>query len=1593
MKHKIILPTIVAFTLAFVPVKARAQTDAPIEIASGRTAFATPVTADNLDEAAWKQWIDGTEQAALKNMFGTEIPTGARHVIWTQGTRPDWTGVKFGDSKNSGVRHLRIGFKTPIAVGSLLVRGIVQPSVLKPGVDYPGDLNDDSQWIKARRLKRETRGEAVSGVESDAEEYPVWVLPPNTRTRALRFTHTSAPTDASYVGVLSSVLVLTERVANVAPQAQVWTSANEDKAALLNNNSNDGTWGAWDNGPEGAAQTVSPLKPETVVLTWPKAVSLRGMSTLWTGFGAAQVQTYAGKAGGDPRAATDADWKTLKNYEGLQSGYFQPIWSNWMDFGKNISTRAIRLVLTAPTQENHPHLNGNTKGGKRVWLGEVMALSPLGAAELQTAILPRMSTPIAPHAPIPIRFTLPFDGYVSLVIEDASGKRVRNLVSETPFPKGPNVAWWDGMDDLGRDTEAARHGLYHVPGTFVAPGAYRARGLYRKALDLRYEFSVYNAGTPSWETQDGTGGWLTNHTPSSSTLFVPANAQDPKSKPQVLLGSAVSEGGAGLAGVDLNGRKQWGRGWIGGNWTAAPFLAGDAGAGAMPNAYAYVGAAWEGELRLTALTPNGDQAVLSPTYKFPGATEQEKKDASALGGFAIHNGLLAATLPKQNQLLLIDAALHRQRALVALPDGRGVAFDKSGRMLALSGKRLLRYALPAALAPAVRLDTTNWMATASTHAEDAGKAFDADANSRWSTNETQAPGQSFSVDMKSPQAFSTIVLTTQADRDSPKSWELATSGDGQNWKTIATGEGKPTNTTITVPRTTARHFKITQTGTTTDSYFSINSIAAFDAAPIVAATTLSAPQVLTTDLEDPQSITLDDAGNIYVSDRGLSHQVKVFDSSGKLRRKVGHAGAPQAGPYDALHMNNPKGITVDANNRLWVSEEDYKPKRVSVWNPDGTFWKAFYGPAQYGGGGTLDSRDKTRFYYTGMEFKLDWKTGENHPANIIFRPGPNDLQLPDGYGTNGEPETPLYAQGRQYMTNCFNSNPTNGSSIAMLWLMRDNIARPVAAMGRANDWSVLKGDAFKARLPEGIDLKGDYWQNQALFAWSDANGDAQMQPAEVTIQKKSGVGSVTVMPDLSFVVSRVSGKAMRFASQKFTAAGVPIYDIDKGETLVEGAQEPVTSGGDQALVSSDGWTILTNAPQPFSPYGIGGVKGGKVLWSYPSLWPGLHASHEAPVADHPGQLLGTTRLIGGFVTPRAAPGSAQAGEAGPLWAINGNMGNMYLFTSDGLFVAQMFQDVRGGKLWTMPVAERNMKVNDVSLHDENFWPTMTQTDDGQIYLNSSQPNIVRIDGLESIRRLNAIPVMVTKDDLKRAQTYLLEGEAQRQKEQGTSVLQVALNALAPVVDGKLDEWALSDWASIDKRGTAANFDSNSKPYNVSGALRVVGDRLYAAWKTNDPDLLRNSGEVQNAPFKTGGALDLMLGAVDGGERLLVTRVKDKTLAVLYRPRVAGTKTPPIPFSSPSRTFNFDRVDDVSSQVTLAGEAGNYEISVPLALLGLKPQSGQSIKGDIGILRGNGTQTFQRVYWRNKATGITSDVPSEAELLPQLWGEWRFVNTP
>ena len=1369
--------------------------------------FETPIQLADIDNAATADWFGGILR--IKPAFSASPAVNQpSNVLFTQTTKPG-AGWTYGPSTEAGPRHVRIGFKRAMAIGTVMTLGDSVLSVLAPGAVYPGNLTNEQDWIPAERLSTTT----VTAAAPLLSEVALWVLPPQTTSRALRFSHESKPSDPSYVGTISGVCVLSDRLANSSPQAVAIAPSNSESTGLVNDSLISTSW---DNG--GQSEVVSAQNPQDLLLVWPSAISLQGLCALRAGFSEAQVDRYVGPAERHPREASESDWAAVGVYTNLEYQAQRRLSANWLDFGGTITTRAIRLRIQ---KGSDPIIDpaSNSLGGKKVGLGELAALMPLANLSLATAVLP--ASPNS-HPPIPVPFYLDAPGLVTLVIEDAAGRRVRNLVSETAYPAGQNTAWWDGLDESGKVNVKSTTGRYDVQGNLVEPGTYHSRGLVRDALELRYEFTVGAQGNPPWRVSGSTaGGWLADHRPPSDVLSLPG------AKPQMLIASEVAEAGDGLVWTDLEGRKQKGRTALapGGFYTAS-HLALDGGSSVVTGIAAYAGYANGNTIYFYGVSSSGNPVTL-PQITQPDESQER------LTGLAARNGLLFASLGPLSAIRVLDVRTQTFSTSTDVPDPRGLAFDLEGRLLVLSRDRLLRY--------------------------------------------------------------------------------------------------------LVAPNTGA----------------------------------LSSPSVvISAGLDDPRKLTLDAVGNIYISQWGNSHQVAVFDAEGHRKRTIGNPGAPSAGPYDPNHMNHPNGLAIAADGRLWVAEYDQAPKRVSVWNQEGHLEKAFYGPPKYGGGGQLDPLDKTRFYYgdyddddpvpyfIGMEYQLDWSSGSSYLSHIYYRTGTNGFYLP-----YSGPETPIYVEGRQYMVNTFNANPASGAPVAGIWQMRQSIAVPVAAAGRSSLWPWLVRPEFAARLPKGATL------SDTVFVWSDLNDDAVAEPEEVSFRQA---------PNTTFYVgaglSLLSGHSLSLSPQGFTARGAPVYDLDHASVLISGLEPSRTTGGGQFFATATGGYVLTGGPML-------GYRDGQVEWSYPSPWPSLHASHSAPVPSHPGEMIGTTRLLGPPLIP-------DRGEAGEIWAVNGNYGNIYLLTADGLFLATLFQDVRTAPAWSMPVARRGMLLNDVSLYDECFGPTIVKTTDGNVYLaaGKAHSSLMRIDGLEGVRRLPANTFPISAPQLASASAWLSQQEAARRASVGRETLEIASAAAPPVIDGLLTEWT-NQWIRVDDR--------------VQASLAVGQGLLYAAFRTGDKSLLASTGESTELLFKNGGALDLMIGttipaaderrmrAFEGDLRLLVTRVNGRTKAVLYRPVVEGTPRPVV-FSSPLRTIALDRVDDVSAAVSLqSGKSGEYELAVPLATLGLNPLPTQFILGDLGVLRGNGERTVQRVYWQNKATGLISDIPSEAELTPSAWGRWHF----
>jgi hypothetical protein len=72
------------------------------------------------------------------------------------------------------------------------------------------------------------------------------------------------------------------------------------------------------------------------------------------------------------------------------------------------------------------------------------------------------------EGPVKLQYTMPYDGFVTIVIEDAQGRRIKNLIGMAPRSKGKQTDYWDGTDEQGK---------------LLPPGNYRWRGLYHQGVD------------------------------------------------------------------------------------------------------------------------------------------------------------------------------------------------------------------------------------------------------------------------------------------------------------------------------------------------------------------------------------------------------------------------------------------------------------------------------------------------------------------------------------------------------------------------------------------------------------------------------------------------------------------------------------------------------------------------------------------------------------------------------------------------------------------------------------------------------------------------------------------------------------------------------------------------------------------------------------------------------------------------------------------------------------------------------------------------------------------------------------------------------
>jgi hypothetical protein len=717
---------------------------------------------------------------------------------------------------------------------------------------------------------------------------------------------------------------------------------------------------------------------------------------------------------------------------------------------------------------------------------------------------------------------------------------------------------------------------------------------------------------------------------------------------------------------------------------------------------------------------------------------------------------------------------------------------------------------------------------------------------------------------------------------------------------------------------------------------------------------------------DGFGLATDARGRVYLSVRGHDANVKVLSATGEVIREIGRRGGrPHHGPFLDDAMGQPGQIAIDPTDHLWVPEETYNPKRTSVWTLDGALVRDFIGTTSYAGAGAINPDDPTMAFSDNTVYRIDLAAGTWRPVYSVGGSGDAAEIFPPRFDSH------VRCLTRGGCTYLFASDRTQDS---LCLVCKDGVWRAAACVGivaKENDREI----AINYQHPL---MRGHIGQ---MFVWVDRNGDGRVQEDELTFGMPEFQGKPMKpsgsywgrLPDPEGAIPFLDSEhhaLLKLAIVDFAPSGAPVYDLAKAQVVPLNSPYPVQNGGEGMIMGgADGRVYVNQDPL------ITINRDGTVIGGFPSHHVSVHGSHTAKTPK-PGYLIGPSSILG----------TALFGTGiGDVFSMNGNLGENYLFTSDGLWIQALFKDTRGD--FEIPShAVRGMSMDAITAGGESFGGNFVRTTDGKAYLviGGTEARVLEVTGLDSIRRFSGT-VTYTNEQGAIAQRQLEERVA---KQSVPKIATIRRTRTPIAIDGK----AGSCPELLDDHAEAIEIQESPRSRSGRVLARYDDQCLYLAYRVfSHADHPRNAGQDNRLLFKTGDCVDLMLDNGAGGVRLLMTLVGGKPIAVLYEKAVHGTPASDrVPFSSPWRTIFFDRVSQPDGVVMASGPiAGGYliEAKVPWSVLGMTPPSGHAVKGDFGILfaDGGGTMCVSRQYWNNKATNLVNDVPGEADLAPGMWG--------
>ena len=366
---------------------------------------------------------------------------------------------------------------------------------------------------------------------------------------------------------------------------------------------------------------------------------------------------------------------------------------------------------------------------------------------------------------------------------------------------------------------------------------------------------------------------------------------------------------------------------------------------------------------------------------------------------------------------------------------------------------------------------------------------------------------------------------------------------------------------------------------------------------IVLVNPLTGTQQVVVEVASVRGLAVDQEGNIFVGTGDPDNQVKVFNPQGKALRSIGvQGGRPLLGHWQSNGMRFIEGIHIDPKGKLWVMENDTTPRRISVWNAaDGKFLNELFGPTEYGAGGG------------GSVPPIHWSCSVKGANGSLTQRPVFPLVWPSFIGS-----TPL--------TRSFAFGPKDGIYLAVSGDFFTRCSTYIYQRLAAGDWKLRTKLMPVNQEGQPVEVIAGKDRQTGIAVWADANDDQKMQPEEIHSYKIDLGGWVNgwYLPVTQSLITY--GTRYRLTPTEWTACGTPLYDpstakkiaapddVEKGQGSRGGMGAQLGCGTEDGklMLYNDNYGVVHSDFQCFD------IETGKLKWTYPSNYTGVHGGHLAP---------------------------------------------------------------------------------------------------------------------------------------------------------------------------------------------------------------------------------------------------------------------------------------------------------------------------------------------------------------------------------------------